>query len=510
MGWKLEVAAPVNGRIHKAEISVLNDDGTVWFTDKADLTVIPERRRLAKRLAERLSADPLEVERKLETVWAKALNGHRQAQHTEAPAQPPAEDVRCTDLGNARRLVRHFGVNFRHCHPWKKDLVWDEQRWREDDTAQIERWAKETVRRIYLEAAETSNEALREALAAHALKSEDAKRIRAMIGLARSEPGIPILPSQLDTDSFLLNVVNGTIDLRTGQLAKHSRGDLITKLAPVAFDPVATCPLWLQCLDRWMDGNNDLISYLQRVIGYSLTGDVSEQCLWFLHGQGANGKSTFLPILLHILGDYATQAVSDLLLAKKNESHPTERADLFGRRFVATIETEEGKQLAEALMKQTTGGDRIRARKMCKDFFEFPPSHKIFLAANHKPTVRGTDLAVWRRIKMLPFTVTIEEDARDKHLIEKLKNELSGILTWAVLGCLSWQRNGLGEPDEVRQATEQYQSEQDSVQAFIDECCFSHVTVKSTASALLGAYQHWSGDNDMTAKAFGQRLEAKG
>src|SRR5262249_50594912 len=160
------------------------------------------------------------------------------------------------------------------------------------------------------------------------------------------------------------NLQNGTIDLKTGKLREHRRGDLLTKLAPVNYDPHATCPLWLKCLERWMDGNNDLIGYLQRVVGYGLTGSVSEQCLWLFYGAGANGKSTFLSTILAMLGDYGMQAVSDLLLAKHNESHPTERADLFGKRFVCTIETDQGKCMAEALMKQLTGGDRVRARKM--------------------------------------------------------------------------------------------------------------------------------------------------
>jgi P4 family phage/plasmid primase-like protien len=437
-------------------------------------------------------------------------NGHAAGTPAGGVQEPGADEVHCTDLGNARRLVRGHGADFHHCHPWRRDLVFDGRRWREDDTAQAERWTKDTVRRMYAEAAGEENGDRREGLVQHALESEDAKRLRAMVSLARSEPGVPVLPADLDADPFLFNALNGTIDLRTGRLREHRREDLLTKLAPVEYDPDAPCPLWRKFLGRILDGNEDLVAYLQRVVGYGLTGDVSEQSLWFFHGTGANGKSTFLLTVLAMLGDYGMQAVSDLLLVKNHEAHPTERADLFGRRFVATIETEEGKRLAEALMKQMTGGDKVRARRMRQDFFEFSPTHKIVLAANHKPVIRGTDHAVWRRIKMVPFTVTIPDEEKDKALPEKLKAELPGVLGWAVRGCLDWQRHGLGEPDEVRKATTEYQAEQDTVQGFLNECCFINSDARVKSSALLEAYHEWSGDRLMTAPAFRERLKEKG
>jgi putative DNA primase/helicase len=259
-----------------------------------------------------------------------------------------------------------------------------------------------------------------------------------------------------------------------------------------------------------MDGNRDLTGYLQRLVGYGLTGITTEQCLWLFHGAGANGKSTFLCTVLAMLGEYGMQAVSDLLLAKHNETHPTERADLFGKRFVCTIETDEGKRMAEALLKQLTGGDRVRARKMRQDFFEFDMTAKLILAANHKPTIRGTDYAMWRRVKLVPFTVTIGEDEKDKHLVEKLKTELPGVLAWAVRGCLDWQANGLGEPDEVRIATSGYQAEMDLLAGFISEVCFVHPSAKAQSSKLFEAFQEWSSDRWMTQKTFTEALKAKG
>jgi putative DNA primase/helicase len=438
------------------------------------------------------------------------------------PAGVPdwAADVNLTDVGNGRRVAREHGSDLRFCWPWKRWLVWAGNRWAEDDVGEavrrvkmtqtgLRRWAARQIDALG-DAGDEQRKADLLRVLKHCLSWEDAKRLAACLETARSEPGIPVVPADLDRDPFLLNVLNGTLDLRTGQLRPHRREDLLTKLAPVNYHPDAKCPLWERSLARWMDGNGDLAGYLQRVVGYGLTGDVSEQCLWFFHGTGANGKSTFLLVLLALLGDYAMQAVGDLLMAKLHETHPTERADLVGRRVVATIETEEGKRLAEALLKQMTGGDKVRARKMRQDFFEFQPTHKIILAANHKPTVRGTDQAVWRRIKLVPFTVTIPDDEKDKSLAEKLKAELPGVLNWALAGCRAWREHGLGEPDEVRQATATYRAEQDSVQGFLEECCVLHPEARIKGSALLEAYYGWSGDRLMSRPAFTQRLKDKG
>jgi len=414
-----------------------------------------------------------------------------------------------------------------YCYPFKSWQCWSGKHWQEDLTGEIVRRVKDTQAMLFRWAAaeikklgkigDDQEKAAKfkqlTTLMNHVLKWENAKLIAASIDLARSEPGIPLLPRQLDTDPFLFNVLNGTVDLRSGRLREHRREDLISKLAPVEYNPDAKCPMWERCVYRWMDGRAGLIRYLQRTAGYALTADVREQCLFFFHGSGSNGKTTYLGTLLKMMGDYGMQAVSELLMAKHNEAHPTERADLFGRRFVCTIETEDGKRMAEALMKQMTGGDRMRARKMHKDFFEFSPTAKILLAANHRPTIRGTDLAVWRRIKLVPFTVTITDAEKDKTLPDKLQAELPGILAWAVAGCMDWLRDGLAEPDEVRAATEEYRGEQDRVGVFLVGRCVVGSGYRVKVSDLYTAYQEWArkgGEHELAGQAFGRTMMEKG
>jgi putative DNA primase/helicase len=344
----------------------------------------------------------------------------------------------------------------------------------------------------------------------HCLKSEAAPRIHAMIDLARSEEGIPILPGQMDRDAMLLNCPNGTLELRTGTLREHRREDYITKLCPVPYDATATCPRWEQFLQEIMAGRQDMVDFLQRLLGYALTGDVSEQILTILHGKGANGKTTLTNTILEMLGaDYAMKAAPELLMVRRGEAHPTERADLFGKRLVLCLETDQGGRLAEALVKDLTGGDRQRARRMREDFWEFTPTHKLLLATNHKPMIQGTDHAVWRRVRLVPFTVTLGRDRQDKRLPEKLRQELPGILAWSVRGCLEWQRSGLGEPAAVVEATAGYRRELDALHSFLDECCHVGPHYRARAANLYGVYCCWCADNHevpMSQRAFGMAL----
>jgi putative DNA primase/helicase len=331
--------------------------------------------------------------------------------------------------------------------------------------------------------------------------------IDAMLKLVRSEPGIAIAPAALDTDPWAYNVTTGTIDLRTGELRPHRREDRITKLCPVARDPAADCPMWLRVLHDITAGDESLQKYLRKAVGCSLTGDTREHALFFLYGTGENGKSTFINTIQAMMGpDYAMKAPPDLLMVKGNDAHPTERADLSGKRFVACVEASEGKRLAESLVKELTGGDKVRARRMREDFWEFDPTHKIWLAANHKPTIRGTDWGIWRRIKLIPFTVTIPPEKRDKAMPQKLLGELAGILNWALLGCMEWQAEGLGEPQAVASATNDYRRQQDVLAGFLEECCIVASDARARAGNLLAAYRKWSGDDRMSQRRLGEAL----
>jgi putative DNA primase/helicase len=419
--------------------------------------------------------------------------------------------VKQTDLGNAERLVARYGHRLRYCAVWGKWLVWDGTRWKPDETGQAMEYAKQTARSIFREAAETEDEAQRAALAKWAHKSESRDRLQAMLCLAQSAPQIAVHPDAFDRNGWLLNVENGTLDLHTGQLHTHRQEDYITKLAPVEYDPDAAAPQWEAFLKRVLP-DEQVRAYVQRAAGYGCTADVSAQCLFFLYGSGANGKSTFLNALLGVLGDYAKQAAPDLLVAKEG-SHPTELADLRGARFVATIEVEDGKRMAEGLVKQMTGGDRIRARFMRQDFFEFSPTHKLFFAANHKPIIRGTDHAIWRRIKMIPFTETIGEEEKDPRLPDKLRSEASGILNWLLAGCLSYQRDGLPEPEAVLAATGDYRNDMDTLGQFLAERCVIHPNVSAMATALYRAYEQWcdsSGERAQSQRRFGTALGERG
>jgi putative DNA primase/helicase len=388
-------------------------------------------------------------------------------------------------------------------------LVWTGRNWLVDDRGEVLKRAKATVSRIYQEAAAARDEETRKALAKHAMSSESERKIKAMVELAK--PEVSILPEELDPDPWKLNVLNGTINLRTGELLEHNRADLITKIAPVEYDPMATAPHWYEVLERVLP-SEDVRAFFKRLCGYALAGDVSEHVLPVLYGTGANGKSTVLNALLEALGDYGIQAAPDLLIAKRG-AHPTELADLFGMRFVTSIEVEDGRRFAESLVKQLTGGDRVRARRMRQDFWEFDPTHTVFLATNHKPEVRGTDNAIWRRIRLIPFTETIRSDEQDKKLPEKLRAELPGIIAWGVEGCLEWQLDGLQAPEEVRQATGEYRSEMDVIGAFLNECCVLGKEKNVSAGDLYRAYGEWckdAGETQDKQRKFGGKLTERG
>jgi P4 family phage/plasmid primase-like protien len=435
-------------------------------------------------------------------------------ENDDGMALPRPAMRRLTETGNAERLLDRYGLDIR----WSAALgwlTWNERRWARDDRRRVYALAKLTVRGIYGEAERIEAEDDPEDIVKWALKSEKASAREAMVSLVRSEPGVAVGIEELDADPWLLNAKNGTLDLRRGKLRRHERRDLLTKLAPVDYLPDAPAPTWLAFLKRVLP-DAEVRAFVQRVIGYALTGIVRDHVLIVFYGVGANGKSTFLEAVRFGLGDYAVQTNPALLMAKNQDTHPTERATLWGRRLAICSETEEGRALAEVMVKQLTGGDTINARYMRMDEFNFTPTHKLILCTNHKPRVRDSGEAMWRRLHLVPFGVVIPEKERDSTLPEKLRAEAPGIFRWAVEGCAEWQRVGLNPPDAVRKATAEYRSDEDTIGQFLKECC--HVvpgsdTVRVKAGVLFEAYTTWcddTGNAPVRQRSFGLTMTERG
>ena len=408
-----------------------------------------------------------------------------------------------TDYGNAQRMIARHGRDLRYCAPWKQWLVWDGVRWVTDDSLDVMRRAQETVSHMvsYLDKIDDYDDKRR--FHRFILSSHSHRSLTAMLSQAKSAAEVQVLPHELNSDKWLLNCLNGTLDLRTGILRPHSRDDMITMLAPVEYDPDADCPRWKLFMEEITAGDESLIRFLKRACGMCLTGDVSEHVLLILYGTGRNGKSTFLNTFQELLGDYAAQAPPGFLLSKSFDSHPTQLAYIFGRRMVVSMETGEGNRMDETLVKQLTGGDKIVARRMREDFWEFSPTHKLWLSTNYKPRIHGYDEAVWERIRLIPFKVSfLSNDPRqDKRLPEKLRGELPGILRWAVEGCLEWQEDGLGSPDNVSIATQCYRSDEDVLGVFLNDCCVLKQDAYATARALYARYIKWCKDNGERVKS---------
>lgn len=458
--------------------------------------------------------------------------------------RPPEE----TDLGNAKRMRDRHGNNLRYVKAWGKWLVWQGTHWQVSDNAHAERLAIETVEAIKGEAVaiqrefdqvtaelqrETQEavnnnnanvsrlkslrvsaavlEARTAALFKHARDAQSDRSIRAMVKLCSYMPEIDIPSSALDHNPFLLNCANGTLDLRSGELRPHERLDLLTRCTNVHYDPNATCPGWEAFLTEIMLGSTDLVSYLQRAVGYSLTGSVGNQCLFFLHGDGRNGKSTFVNILKELLGPYAGVGAPTLL--EEGDRHPTEIAALFGRRMVIITETEDNKALPQAQIKRLTSEEPISTRRMREDFWEFSPTHKLWISGNNKPTVKGTDLGIWRRIQLVPFKFTVPAGSEDRTLGETLLRELPGIFAWAVIGCKAWLAGGLQPPAEVVNATQDYRDDEDVIGNFLEDRTERAPDAFAASLQLYGAYTTWAeqcGFKPVNVKIFKRRMESAG
>lgn len=468
-------------------------------------------------------------------VAPAAANDGNDGNGSEVPehGQISPSDFPLTDAGNGERLMHRHGDKLLHIALWKKWAVYDGKRWRVDETGAADRLALETIRDVKQQGADLAKgedderHAIGLRMVKWAHKCESDGKVTAMLHRAAAVKGATILPDRLDTDRWAFNCANGTLELRTGELRPNRREDLITKLSPVRYDPSLTCPDFLRFLDTTFESNGRLIAFVKRMVGYCLTGDTSERAIFILHGCGANGKSTLLAVLRELLGPYAAQVGADALMIKKNEGIRNDLAKLKGSRVVSAVESDEGRHLAEGLVKNMSGGtDTIAARFLYGEEFEYVPEYKLFLATNHPPIVRGTDSGIWDRIKMIPFNARFYDTAReaedacrdparvkDKRLLDKLRAELDGILAWAVQGCLEWQRDGLGVPEEVQKATSGYRDNMDRLADFIADCCIVAPGVKAGASEMYATYKIWAALNSedvMSQTKFGRQLESKG
>ena len=401
------------------------------------------------------------------------------------------------DLAN--RFSAEHADDLRYCEAWKRWLVWDQSRWRPDVTVRIFGLAREVCSRQ----AGLCNQPSK--------KIASAATIAAVERLARSDLRHATTPDQWDADPFLLNTPGGVVDLRTGQMRPNRPDDCMTKQASVT--PGASCPLWHNFLDRITDGNDDLETFLQRMAGYSLTGSVREQCLFFAYGTGANGKSVFLNTVANIAADYHVAAPVEMFMASRNDRHPTELAGLQGARLVTAMETEGNRRWAESRIKALTGGDPIAARFMRGDFFTFTPVFKLLIAGNHKPALRTVDEAIRRRLHLIPFSVTIPKAERDPDLPEKLKAEWPGILAWAIEGAVEWHANDLQPPAAVTDATLEYLTGEDLIAVWLEDRCHHEHTARTLASVLYKSFKEWAeaaGERPGTQRAFSTALESHG
>jgi len=414
------------------------------------------------------------------------------------------------DTGNAQRLFDAFGDMLRFCYTDKKWLYYYEGKWHTDNIGYIRQLAdsatmlQEQERVLY-----EGNDDMLKAFDRHLKKSRSFAGKTNMI--REAEHYAPILPQNLDRKKTVIGAKNGIIDLKTGKLLPHDREAYLTKQCPVAYNPDAPEPtLWLQFLSDIFGGDPYMLDYIQKCVGYSLTGSTSEQCAFFLFGTGRNGKSTFLEIARGILGDYATNIQPQTIMVnpKSGNAPSSDIARLKGARLVTSVEPNEGMRLDEGLLKQLTGDDVVTARKMFSEEFEFKPEFKLWMATNHKPLIRGTDTGIWRRIHLIPFEVQIPLDRVDKRLKYKLVKESEGILKWAVQGCIKWQNDGLTMPQKVLDAVREYQHEMDVISAFLEACCMTGEG-ETKASRLYAAYAKWAEENNeylMSSTKFGTEL----
>jgi putative DNA primase/helicase len=411
-----------------------------------------------------------------------------------------------TDEALALAFSEQYADRLRYTATWGKWQEWTGKRWEPDTTLMVFDLARKICRNAASRAA-----AGMKVKAAVAAKCADARSVAAVERLARADRRHAATTDIWDSNPWLLNTPDGFVDLQTGKM-HHHRSDLyMTKITAVG--PGGYCPNWLRVLDRALNGDPELVAFLKRVLGYCLTGITRDHALFFTYGTGGNGKGVVVNNVVGIMGGYATVAPMETFTASNGDRHPTDLAGLRGARLVTAQETEEGRQWAESKIKSMTGGDRISARFMRQDFFEFTPEFKLLVAGNHKPGLRNVDEAMRRRFHLIPFIVTIPESERDPTLPEKLRDEWPGILKWMIEGCLEWQRDGLAPPAAVADATTEYLEAEDSFATWIDDHCTTQSGAFETSADLFMSWKSWAdraGEHAGSQKRFADKMQSKG
>ena len=424
-------------------------------------------------------------------------------------------EMQFTDVTNANYFLKAFGDRIRFCVTWNKFLIWNGTCWQTDTRSSVESMCVKFVHKMYRGLRFISDLQLQKDFEKHLIKSESFRRIQALVGLVKVSEEIIVEDFELDKDEYLFNVKEITLNLKNGKGIVPEPKHLITKKSNFIYEKDAKCPTWDMFLMQIFNNDLGLIHFVQKAMGYSLSGNVSEQCLFILWGTGANGKSTFLNVLQYLFGDYACSTMIETFM-KKNSEQSNDLARLKGARLVTTSEVEQGKPLSESLIKQITGEDVLTARFLYGEYFSFKPTFKIFMATNHKPKIKGADNGIWRRIKMIPFTVTIPPERRDKNLSDKLIAENSGILNWLIKGYAMWKKEGLkDEPKAVREANEEYRFDMDSVGTFIAECFERDASLqwRLDNKLLYDTYLKWCNKNNerpLSHKGLSMRMQEKG
>lgn len=419
----------------------------------------------------------------------------------EEDVKPAKKDKRYSydDTGNAERLKDLFGDNIRFNYTSNSWMYYDGKRWKHDDTGRMKILADKVVENMKNEKLFLADGVDQEDMEKYRYRHwKDSRNHNKKVNMMKEcEHLLPVTNETFDNDFNLFNVQNGFINLIKGQLSEHERSNYFTKISNVEYTDKADCPKWDEFLDDIFLGNQELVRFIQRAVGYSLSGHTSEQVLFVLYGNGRNGKSVFLDILNEVFGNYSTNIQPQAIMASKNNSDASpEIAKLDGARLVTTTEPNEGERFDEGLLKQLTGGDRVSARKLYENEFEFTPQFKLWMATNHKPYVRGRDEGIWRRFVIIPFDKQIPLHEIDRDLTKKLKRELPAIMRWCVDGFLEWQRIGLSEPAIIKEQRDEYRTEMDSISAFIEECCETDYKFKISASELFSAYDNWAKRNN--------------